>query len=67
MKFDPDKGSGRPGSLRWHTLHIEQCESFEELYDYFQSVNNSKIKIPLKLAKKLAKHQIEEYINGKGK
>ena len=61
-----DKGSGKPGSLRWHTLHIKQCESIAEMFRYVRSVTTKPVPIPRELAEKLALDAIKEHLNDKG-
>ncbi len=59
MDLNPDKGSGRPGSLLWHTSWINQCESIGELREYLISVTHKDL--PLEQLKTIALNVIKEF------
>jgi len=63
--LNPDHGSGRPGSMLWHTLKVKECKTLSELNDYVYSVVGSYIS--LDALKTVAIGMVEEFKNGKGK
>ena len=65
MEKNPDKGFGKPGSLQWHSLYIDQCKTHGEVLDYLICV----VSEPHSLAeaKNLAIIEIERFLNGKRK
>jgi len=65
--LNPDKGSGKPGSLLWHSQFITQCESFEELGDYLHSVTGVSEESFFDAVKDIAITHVKEFIDGKGK
>jgi hypothetical protein len=65
MSLNPNKGFGRPGSLRWHELHVEQCVSVEELSDYLKAVTGKGFS--LEKLKAVALSGIKEFLDDKSK
>lgn len=59
--LNPDKGFGRPGSLQWHTLHLQQCATVKELNEYVKSVTGK----PLMTRDKLIQMAIDQIVEAK--
>jgi len=66
LHYDPDKGSGVPGSLTWHGHCILECTTMKELADYFESVTGKEFPASPE-SRVLALRQIKEFLDGKGK
>lgn len=64
--MNPDKGFGIPGSLQWHTLHINECATVKELNEYIKSVTGKPLVTKDELIEK-AKLMIAEHVNDKSK
>lgn len=61
----PDKGWGRPGSILFHTLKINECETLEDLNSYVYAVTGEYIS--LEQQKFLALDMIKEHYDGQSK
>lgn len=61
----PDKGSGRPGSLHFHTLCILEMQTADDISDYLQSVTGQALDARVKKvdkAQRLAVSTIKKWL-----
>ncbi len=67
LKQNPDEGFGRPGSLQWHTLHINECETISGVFNYATAITGTSRADFFEMVKTLAVQQIKEYLDGQSK
>lgn len=63
--LDPNKGFGRPGSLRFHKLTILSCETVGDVAAYVFQVTGKKFD-PLKVIQRVGIKLIEDNRHDKG-
>lgn len=65
IDMDPDKGSGRPGSLRWHVLKINESDDRPTILEYVKNVTGKDInhRGRLDYMKKNAIRVIKDHLN----
>lgn len=57
--INPDQGSGRPGSPRFHTLSIRELQTIDEINDYLSSLDIKPIDARIKRIDKAQKAAIK--------
>lgn len=65
-ELDPDKGFGRPGSLRWHTLKINELETNGAIYKYCREVTGKGFGVrnfDVDQCKEIAIERIKEHLS----
>ena len=64
-KLNPDKGSGKPGSLLWHSQWLTNYETIEEIRRYLKSVTGEDLDVDT--VRNVAFNQIKDWFNDKRK
>jgi hypothetical protein len=65
LKTHPDRGSGRPGSLLWHSQWLNNYETIGEIRDYLKKVTGNDLDVDI--IRNIAFNQIKEWLDDKRK